>query len=62
MKAVLNPDKKYKILNIQSSIGFNGWESIFIRYDMWSKGDLGVVTVMQNYFLKRQSKLCEFRL
>ena len=35
------PDNKYKILNIQSSIGFNGWESMFIRYDLWSKGDLG---------------------
>ena len=24
-------DKKYKILNIHSTIGFNGWENIYIR-------------------------------
>ena len=35
-------DTKYKILNVESSIGFNGWENIFIRFDTltswkWSK-------------------------
>ena len=31
MITFFNSDQKYKILNAQSSIGFNGWKNVYIR-------------------------------